>query len=345
LERARTSIKRALFWGHENDRVRCRLCPKLCLIAEGRLGFCGVRENVGGELYSLIYARASSVAVDPIEKKPLFHFYPGSLVYSLGTIGCNLRCKHCQNYVIAHARAHELASRLLHVPPAETAEAAEREGCAGVALTYNEPTIWIEYALDLFAECRARNLYTVFVTNGYITEEALDAVAPVLDAYRVDIKGFSSRSYHEIAGIRDFSPIVAAAERAFKHHRAHVEIVTLVIPTVNDSEGELRDIARWIRDSLSPSVPWHVTRFYPYLRFSHLPPTPIVTLERAREIGLEEGLRFVYIGNVPGHAAENTVCPSCGKTVVERSGYMIEKKHVRDGCCAFCGEDLNMRGV
>lgn len=323
--------------------MRCRLCPKFCLVADGRAGFCGVRVNDGGSLYSLIYARASSIAADPIEKKPLFHFYPGSLVYSLGSIGCNLRCRHCQNYEIAYAKAREVASRLMRVPPAETAARAAAEGCRGVALTYNEPTIWIEYALDLFRECRARGLYTVFVTNGYITGEALDAVAPLLDAYRVDVKGFSEAAYHEIAGIRDFSPILEAAERAFRAHGIHVEVVTLVIPTVNDDEEELRGIARWIRDRLSPSVPWHVTRFYPYVDFAHLPPTPVATLERARAIGFEEGLQFVYVGNVPGHEGEATVCPACGEVVVARRGYHVSVLRVREGACAACGQDLNLR--
>lgn len=313
------------------------------MITEGRSGFCGVRQNIAGKLYALTYAKASSVAVDPIEKKPMFHFYPGSLAYSLGSIGCNFRCKHCQNWQIAHAIAIDYFKELVRVPPEETVENALRNGCLSITLTYNEPTIWIEYALDLFPLAKEKGLLTGFVTNGFITRQALDMLSPYMDAYRVDVKAFRKESYKKIVGIYDFSPVLDAAAWAFHDYKMHVEIVTLVIPGVNDSDDELRGIAKWIRDSLSAKTPWHVTRFYPYLHFRDVPPTPIETLERAREIGFEEGLKFVYIGNVPGHEGENTYCPNCKKLVIGRNGYQITAMHQTNGKCDYCGEDLNIR--
>lgn len=338
-----TSEKEAILWESEKGRIRCRLCPKLCLISEGRAGFCGVRQNVNGKLISLIYARASSVAVDPIEKKPLFHFYPGSLVYSLGTIGCTFRCKHCQNYEIAYAIAKDYLHGFIDVPPQQTVDKAISFGCSGIALTYNEPTIWMEYAVDIFDIAKEKGLYTVFVTNGFITEEALDLIAPRLNAYRVDIKAFSKESYKRISGIYDFSPILRATEKAFHEYGLHIEIVTLVIPTVNDGEEELRSIASWIRKKLSPEVPWHVTRFYPYMFFSSLPITPLETLEKAREIGVNEGLSFVYIGNIPGHSSESTICPRCRKIAIRRHGYLVTEVNLKKGKCAFCGNHLYVR--
>lgn len=327
----------------EKGRVKCTLCPKLCLIAEGKVGFCGARINESGKLYSLIYGKVSSIAVDPIEKKPLFHFHPGTLAYSLGTVGCNFRCKHCQNWQIAHAMAKDYMYGLIDLLPGQAVEDAVNKGASGIALTYNEPTIWMEYALDLFPLAKERDLYTVFVTNGYIMPEALDKIAPYLDAFRVDIKGFREESYREITGIYNWKTILEASERAYKVHNMHVEVVTNVVPGVNDSSEELRDIALWIKNSLSPRVPWHVTRFYPYLKYSDREPTPIKTLEQAREIGIEEGLEFVYSGNVPGHESESTYCPKCERRVVHRMGYDILNYHVERGCCSYCGKELYIR--
>ncbi len=333
-----------LYDARPDGKVQCHVCPRLCIIAEGRMGICKTRKNVGGKCYTLIYGKVCSVVADPIEKKPLFHFHPGTSVLSLGTLGCNMRCIHCQNWQIAHADALEDSAQLRELPAGKLPQIAVNNDCQGVAWTYNEPTIWLEYAIDGARACHAHDprLYTVFVTNGYITPESLNLVAPLLDAYRVDIKGFRPETYKFLAKISDVAPIFRAAVYAKHRYGCHVEIVTNVIPTVNDDEETLRSIAAWIARDLGDKTPWHVTRFYPYLELDYLPPTPIDTLERALEIGREEGLKFVYIGNVPGHPAENTVCPNCKRVVIRRDGYEIGKLEVREGYCAFCGEDLNV---
>ena len=228
------------------------------------------------------------------------------------------------------------------LPAANLPRIAIQNDCAGVAWTYNEPTIWLEFALDGAKACHENDLYTVFVTNGYITQEGLDVIAPHLDAYRVDIKGFKPETYKFLAKVPKIEPIFEAAVRAKTVHGCHVEIVTNIIPTVNDDEESLRGIAAWVASDLGEKTPWHVTRFYPYLELSHLSPTPIETLERAMEIGHEEGLKFVYIGNVPGHPGENTICPHCHRLVIRRDGYSLGEINVKEGYCAFCGEDLNI---
>jgi pyruvate formate lyase activating enzyme len=325
-----------------DGKVRCRVCPRLCVIAEGKLGTCKTRTNEGGKCYTLIYGKVCSVAADPIEKKPLFHFHPGTMCLSLGTLGCNMRCLHCQNWQIAHADAIKDSEQLQDLPPEKIPYIAEKADCQGVAWTYNEPTIWLEYALDGARACHESGLYTVFVTNGYITAEALDIIAPHLDAYRVDIKGLRPETYKFLAKIKEVAPIFEAAETAMHRYGCHVEIVTNIIPTVNDDEETLKGIADWIAGKLSVKTPWHVTRFHPYLELSHLPSTPIATLERAMEIGHAAGLEFVYIGNVPGHGGENTICPNCHRLVIRRDGYQLGKIEVKEGRCMFCGEDLNI---
>lgn len=335
-------LHEAILWEKENDRISCLLCPKRCLIAEGRAGYCSVRVNDGGVLKTLTYGRVVSAAPDPIEKKPLFHFYPGTAVYSLGTIGCNFRCKHCQNWEIAHARANQYMKGLYELPPEAVVRQALDMGCSGIALTYNEPVLWIEYAIDIFRLARQKGLYTVFVTNGYITEMGLRMLEGLLDAFRVDVKGFYPETYWEIARIKDPEHIFKAAQIAFKQLGMHVEVVTNVIPGVNDSDDELGRIAGWIYSDLSPKVPWHITRFYPYLAYADKIPTPVETLERAYGIGKQTGLEFVYLGNVSGHTFESTYCPSCRKLVIGRIGFYVSEKHTRKGRCAFCGYDLNL---
>lgn len=261
---------------------------------------------------------------------------------SIGTLGCNFRCIHCQNWQIAHASAEKIAG-CDELSPDSALRMAKQFPANGVAWTYNEPTIWLEYTLESAKLFKKNNLYTVYVTNGYITQEALDTIGPYLDAYRVDIKGFTKDFYLRLSSIKDFSPILKASVRAKEKWDMHVEIVTNIIPTMNDDEKQIRDIARWIFNHLGKKTPWHVTRFFPYLKLSHLPPTPIKVIEKARQIGLEEGLEFVYIGNVPGHAGENTYCPKCKKLVIERWGYQIRSDSTSNGKCKFCNEYLNIR--
>jgi pyruvate formate lyase activating enzyme len=334
----------------DDGRVHCLVCPRDCRIADGRAGFCGVRHNRGGRLYAITYGKITSAAADPIEKKPLFHFHPGTQVFSLGSAGCNLRCAHCQNWQIAHERldgavdgagALDLPG-LSDLSPAQAVAAAKANGCAGIAWTYNEPTIWLEYTIDSAKLCREAGLYTVYVTNGYATEAAVDAIGPHLDAYRVDVKGFTDAFYKKLAGVANWRTILTAAERAKHKWGCHVEIVTNVIPTMNDDDAQLRDIAEWIVGHLGPETPWHVTRFMPYLDLASLPPTPASTLNRARQIGMDAGLKFVYIGNDPGNPGENTYCPGCGRLVIERSGYATAPRLLQNGKCAECGQDLNI---
>ncbi|MHB0866922.1 MAG: AmmeMemoRadiSam system radical SAM enzyme [Thermoleophilia bacterium] len=331
-----------LYEERPGGKVKCRVCPRLCVMAEGKLGICRTRQNIGGKCYTLTYGKVISVAVDPIEKKPLFHFHPGTRVLSLGSLGCNMHCIHCQNWQIAHADALEDGGQLRSLLPEKLPRICQENDCAGVAWTYNEPTLSLEYALEGARALHQHGLYTAFITNGYITSEALEIIGPHLDAYRVDIKGFKPETYKYLARVKNIEPIFAAATAAKHKYGCHVEIVTNIIPTVNDDDETLTGIAHWIATELGPRTPWHVTRFYPYLELAHLPPTPIETLERAMATGRREGLEFVYIGNVPGHEGENTICPGCHRLVIRRNGYIIEETNLREGYCAFCGEDLNI---
>lgn len=334
--------------------VRCHVCQWHCRIGAGKLGVCRTRLNRDGALYTLIYGEASSVAVDPIEKKPLFHFHPTSRVFSLGTWGCNFHCGHCQNWHISYARpagggwAVEGAgtSEGQIISPVRAVGLAKRHGCAGIAWTYNEPAIWLEYTLDTARLAREAGLYTCYVTNGFISQEALDAIGPYLDAYRVDVKGFRTASYRALAKLGRFDGILQMAERARHHWRMHVEVVTNIVPTVNDSPDELLDIATWIRDTLGPDTPWHVTRFIPHAELSYLPPTPASTILDARESALNAGLHHVYAGNLPGTEAENSYCPACRKLVIRRTGFRAELVGVGPGgVCRYCLASLNVRGL
>lgn len=327
----------------DEGTVRCHVCPRLCRVAPGKSGVCRARVNRDGVLYAITYGRVCSVAADPIEKKPLYHFFPGTRVLSLGSVGCNFACRHCQNWQIAHADPSEATRDLRDLPVRNLAVLAANNACQGVAWTYNEPTIWFEYILDGAQAAHKHGLYTVMVTNGYITGDALAMLAPHIDAYRVDVKGFSNAQYKELCRIPDMRPVLESAERAKAAYGCHVEIVTNVIPTFNDDDTTLRGIATWIVERLGPETPWHVTRFMPYLEFSHLPPTPLSSLERAITIGHDAGLQFVYIGNVPRHDGENTICPRCRRLLVRRTGYAVEDVALRGTFCAMCGQNVNVR--
>jgi len=326
-----------------DSRVRCHICQWRCRIGQDRFGVCGMYQNRGGDLYNLNYALASSVAVDPIEKKPLFHFFPGSLAFSVGSLGCNFHCKHCQNWEISSVDEKTMWRGCRELPPEEAIKIAKRYQCQGIAWTYNEPTIWFEYTLDCARLAKENGLYTVYVTNGYATPEALDTIGPYLDAWRVDIKGFSDAFYRGLAKVPKWREILAVAKRAKDKWQMHIEVVTNVIPTMNDDDEQLEGIAGWIKSELGELTPWHVTRFYPHHHLMHLPPTPVATLERACEIGRRAGLKFIYAGNVPGHKSESTICYACGKPVVQRFGYQTEVVGLEDSRCKFCGAGLNFR--
>ena len=326
-----------------DSAVRCHVCQWRCVIRPQKFGLCQVRQNIDGVLHILNYAEVSSVAVDPIEKKPLFHFHPTSLVFSLGGWGCNFHCKHCQNWQISCRAPWEERRGSQQVSPEDSIGLTKRYGCEGIAWTYNEPGIWLEYTLDGAKLAKAEGLYTVYVTNGYSTPEALDAIGPYLDAWRVDVKGFSDSFYRQLAKVSRWRGILEVAERAQEKWGMHVEVVTNIIPTMNDDDAQLEAIATWIRDRLGELTPWHVTRFYPQHELQHIPPTPVSTIERAYSIGRRVGLRFVYVGNLHGHEGENTTCYSCGRLVVKRVGYQTELTGLDGSRCRFCGAELNFR--
>lgn len=326
-----------------DSRARCHTCQWQCRIAPGKFGVCGMYQNLEGSLYNLNYALVSSAAVDPIEKKPLFHFYPGSQVFSLGTLGCNFHCKHCQNWEISMADGSDLQRSCQELQPEAAVRMAKQRQCQGIAWTYNEPAIWFEYTLDSAKLAKKNRLYTVYVTNGYSSLEALDTIGPYLDAFRVDIKGFSDSFYRELAKVPRWRQILETTTRAKNKWQMHIEVVTNIIPTMNDDDRQLQGIADWIKSELGELTPWHVTRFYPNYALRHLPPTPIATIERAYDIGKKAGLKFVYAGNVPGHNSESTTCYSCGKLIVERVGYQTKVIGLDGSKCRFCGAELNFR--
>ncbi|MFQ5455508.1 MAG: AmmeMemoRadiSam system radical SAM enzyme [Nitrospirota bacterium] len=332
----------------DKERVKCNVCQIRCIISESQRGFCRTRLNRGGKLYTLIYGIVSSINADPIEKKPLYHFYPGSRCLSLGSIGCNFRCPGCQNWGISHAEAEESIQKKRYeacVTPDETVTLIEESSSDGIAWTYNEPTIWFEYTLEGAKRAKERGFYTVYVTNGYISKEALDIIGPYLDAFRVDIKGFSESVYKKITGIKRFEGILDAAIHAKKRWGMHVECITNITSGLNDDISHLRDIALWIVSKLGKETPWHVTRFHPHLEFSDIPPTSVSSLEKARDIGIKEGLQYVYIGNLPGHDGENTYCHGCGKLLINRRGYYISDIKIVKGRCSFCGVDIPGRFI
>jgi len=326
-----------------NSRLRCNICQWRCNITPDKFGVCRMYQSRDGALYNRNYAKASSVAADPIEKKPLFHFFPGSLVFSLGSWGCNFHCQHCQNWEISCPGIDEPWRGSRDVQPQVAIELAKHYHCQGIAWTYNEPTMWFEYTLDSAKLAKENNLYTVYVTNGYMTPEAMDTIGPYLDVWRVDIKGFSDAFYRGLARISRWRGILEVAKRAKDKWNMHVEVVTNIIPTMNDDDRQLEGLASWIRDELGELTPWHVTRFYPHHNLMHLPPTPISALERAYEIGQKAGLKFIYAGNVPGHQSESTICYSCGKPVVQRLGYQTKVVGLEDSKCKYCGAELNFR--
>jgi pyruvate formate lyase activating enzyme len=326
----------------EGKKVRCHLCAHECLIGDGRRGICGVRENRGGVLFSLVYGKLISEAVDPIEKKPLFHFFPGTKTFSIATVGCNFTCLHCQNYSISQlpGDGREIVGEM--VSPERVVALARQTGCRSIAYTYTEPTIFLEYAMDTAKLASLEGLKNVFVTNGYITPEALRAMRPYLDGANIDLKAFSDEFYRTVCGAR-LQPVLDSI-RFYKELGVWVEVTTLVIPNHNDSEEEISKIAHFLAD-IDADLPWHVTQFYPTHRLRDQPRTPVKTLEKARQIGIEAGLRYVYQGNVPGGGGENTYCPGCGKPVIERFGFMIQGYALEHGRCPACGEPVSGVGL
>ncbi len=336
-EAAAVSDHEALFWEEFGDsKVHCTLCPRECIVPDGARGVCEVRENRGGLYRTLVYGRACSAHVDPIEKKPLFHFLPGTRAFSIATAGCNVECRFCQNWQISQARPEELRTRYL--PPEEVVAAAAGSDCNTIAYTYSEPTIFYEYMLDTARAGREAGLHSVSITNGFIQAEPMKRLCRHLSAVKIDLKAFTEEFYREYVGGR-LKPVLKTIE-LLKELGMHEELVILLIPGLNDSDEEIREMSRWVVRNLGPDVPMHFSRFHPDYKMRNLPRTPPRTVVRARETAVAEGVRYAYVGNLPGHRYENTFCHSCGERLIERYAFHVGEVAVRDGKCAHCGAEV-----
>jgi pyruvate formate lyase activating enzyme len=316
----------------EDREIECDLCPRYCKLGDKERGYCGVRENINGTYYTLVYGKACSVHIDPVEKKPFFHFLPSSRTLSLASAGCNVNCKFCQNWEISQVRPEQI--RNIDLPPSLAVSTAEKNRCPIIAYTYSEPVVFYEYMYDTSVEARKKNIRNVVVTGGHINPEPLQDLTKVVDAVKVDLKSFSEQFYLDY--VRGELQPVLEAIKIIADSPVWLELVYLVIPTLNDSPDEIRNLSRWIMREIGPKIPIHFSRFHPMYLLKNLPPTPISILERTRKIALEEGLEYVYIGNVPGHEAEDTYCPKCTKPILQRTGYLVQKIDILTGKCQFC---------
>lgn len=339
-------MKQALLYEQKSTKaVQCHVCNHHCTILPSKRGVCGVRENIGGELFLLVYGRIISEAIDPIEKKPFFNFLPGSRALSIATVGCNFRCDNCQNWQISQASKQtgytDLNITGEHVPPEQVVTDAMDNHCRSIAYTYTEPTIWMDYALDCMKLARKKNVKNVWVSNGYMSDATLDLIIPYLDAINVDLKFFDEKNYLKTCGAK-LGPILNNL-KTLKHAGVHVEITTLAIPTLSDSDGMFTGMATWIVSELGPDTPWHVSAFSPEISYKlrRLPATNVQTLKSAYTIGRDAGLHYVYTGNMPGLESENTYCPKCGTMVIERLGYAVTR-HDTHGSCPSCSFALNI---
>jgi len=320
----------------EGKKVKCKLCPRECVVGDRERGYCGVRENHGGTYYSLVHSRVCAAHVDPIEKKPLFHYLPGTQAFSIATAGCNVNCKFCQNWDISQVRPEQVPAD--YAPPKRIADLAAQYGCPTIAYTYSEPVVFSEYIMDVADAGHEAGIRSVVVSNGYMQAESLKAAYGKMDAVKIDLKAFSESYYKEVVS-GDLKPVLDALVTLRKMAK-WTEIVYLVVPTLNDSDSEFRGLARWVKANLGEDVPIHFTQFHPEYLLKNLPITPVPTLERAKAIADAEGLHYVYIGNVPGHPAEHTYCPKCRRIVVERTGFMVKQMLIKKGDCPFCGHQI-----
>lgn len=320
----------------ENNKVRCRLCPRECVLRDGKRGYCGVRENRGGTFYTLVYGSVCAAHADPIEKKPLFHYLPGSLAFSVATAGCNVRCKFCQNWEISQALPEKVSAEFL--PPKKIAEKAAKSGCLTIAFTYSEPVVFSEYLIDTADAGHEEGIRSIVVSNGYIQEKPMRAIWGRMDAVKIDLKAFSESFYRKVVSAQ-MKPVLDSLVTLHSLNK-WLEIVYLVVPTLNDSDQEFRGLANWVKSNLGAEVPLHFTQYYPAYLLKNLPITPVATLERAKTIADAEGLHYVYIGNVAGHPAENTYCPQCKRMLVERSGFEIRRMLISNGACPFCTQAI-----
>ena len=317
-------------------KTRCKLCPRECVIDDQERGYCGVRENRGGTYYSLVHSRVCAAHIDPIEKKPLFHFSPGSLAFSVATAGCNVNCKFCQNWDISQSRPEQV--RNTYLPPKDLASLAQQNHCPAIAYTYSEPVVFYEYMRNAAEAGHALGIKSVVVTGGFIQQEPLKKLCQSVDAIKVDLKAFSEKYYKEVVN-GELKPVLDAIV-TMRKMGIWTELVYLVVPALNDGEAEFRALAQWVKSNLGADVPLHFSRFYPQYLLKNLPPTPLETLERAKGIADAEGLHYVYLGNTPGNPAENTYCPKCRRAVIERIGYTVKKMHMRKGNCEYCQQSI-----
>ncbi len=321
---------------HKNAVVKCLLCAQYCTINEGERGKCHARFNFNGELRSLVYGRPITIHVDPIEKKPFYHFLPGSAAYSLATSGCPLHCRFCQNWEISQIRPEDYQAA--YAPADAIVKSATDRRAPIIAFTYNEPTVFTEYLTDIGRFARKQGVRCVIVSCGLMNEEPLKEMCDVLDGIKIDLKGFSPDFYRKVCSA-ELKPVLRSINQVAKSG-VHLEIVNLVVPTLNDSEAMLNGLCEWIAGELGPDVPVHFTRFHPDYQLLNLPPTPVPTLERAREIALAHGIHYPFVGNVPGHPGNNTYCPKCGRAVILRSGFFLTEMHLKEGACEYCHEKI-----
>lgn len=335
--KADLSLKEAMFYSRlGNGSVQCGLCPRRCVLKDSQRGLCRVRVNYGGKLYSLVYGKPVSIHVDPVEKKPLFHFLPGSMSFSLATAGCNLSCIFCQNWEISQSYPEN--TRHFNIAPEEVISNALKEGCKSVAFTYTEPTVFYEYMLETAKLAKQEGLKTIWVTCGFIEEAPLRELCKYLDAANVDLKGFSENFYSEYTN-SSLQPVLKTF-KILKEEKVHTELTNLIIPNVNDSEKMINDMCDWIAANIGTEMPVHFSRFYPHYQLRNKPPTPVKTLLAAKKIAEAKGIKYVYIGNVAGEDLSDTYCPNCKRILIKRLGYYIETNNIKDGKCKYCGAEI-----
>ncbi|MDP8264308.1 MAG: AmmeMemoRadiSam system radical SAM enzyme [Candidatus Aceula lacicola] len=331
------NLKEALYWINlDDERIQCQLCPRRCILKDGQKGLCQARKNIKGKMYALTYGQPVALHVDPIEKKPLNHVYPGTKSFSLATAGCNLRCKFCQNWEISRLDAEKVDVEF--VSPKKVVEMAKQSSSKTIAFTYTEPTIFFEYMLDIAKEAKKQNIDCVMHSAGFIQEKPLREIAKYIKAANIDLKGFSDEFYSTF--IQGDLAVVLNTLKILKEEGVWLEITNLIIPGGNDSDEEILQLCQWIKDNLGKNTPIHFGRFFPMYKLTNLSPTPLSSLLRAYDIAKKVGLNFVYIGNIPQQIGEDTRCPRCGKMLIKRRGYTILENNLKEGKCPFCGEKI-----